>query len=288
MRSLSDLVSDDEAVSSIIGEILMTGIAVLIFAIIAVSVFSMLDPVEEPHIDVDGWPNNYTDKIHIRHEGGEKLSTEDLKLIVEVNDTRKSYTGNEIKDDFHNKDTWQIADTISVDISEEFGQEVTYDKDIEFTLIHTKSSTVIENGVLTSSKVGTGDGSGDGDDGGDGNGNGNGNGDGTVNASERVKYVDDSVNKNGANFNFSFSVNEGEVTIDNIELYLVNEDGPVGYNNIKINEREFTNENINVPEGINHFLIISDEIAKGGPGKEDISVKFIFGDGSEKLFDEWQ
>jgi PKD repeat protein len=44
---------------------------------------------------------------------------------------------------------------------------VTYDKDIEFILVHTKSSTVIENGVLTSSKVRTGDGSGDGDDGGD-------------------------------------------------------------------------------------------------------------------------
>lgn len=292
MRNLSDLVFDDSALSGIVGEILLTGIAVLAFAIIAVSAFSMLDPVENPHIDVDGWPNNYTDKIHIRHTGGEILDTDDLKLMVKVNDTRKSYTSSDIKDKFYSKDTWGLSDTISVNVSEEFGQQVTSDKNIEFTLVHTKSSVVIENGILAVEKD-DGDGNGDGD-------GGNGNGDGAGDARGRVEYVDESVYRSGnknKTLGFEFNVTEGNVTISYIEVDEEGKKNPIINGSedsdykIKIDNVEINSKDkwpVNDVEGNNNEFYIESSSNLNEIPTKDLSVKFIFGDGSDKSFDYWQ
>ncbi|NOQ28669.1 MAG: type IV pilin, partial [Methanosarcinales archaeon] len=52
---------DCDAISEIIGELMMITIAVVAFGLLAVIVLSYKGPVDSPHADIDGWVNAGTD-----------------------------------------------------------------------------------------------------------------------------------------------------------------------------------------------------------------------------------
>jgi FlaG/FlaF family flagellin (archaellin) len=65
--------NDTNAVSGVIGEVLVTAIAVLAFSVIAVFVFSYADSQEKVYADIQGWMDVDSDTVRLRHAGGQTI-----------------------------------------------------------------------------------------------------------------------------------------------------------------------------------------------------------------------
>lgn len=78
---------NDEAVSPVIGVILMVAITVILAAVIAAFVFGMGPPVKAPQVQLKLTAN--TTGLKISHDGGDSLVLKDEKLTIKyaTNDT---------------------------------------------------------------------------------------------------------------------------------------------------------------------------------------------------------
>ena len=84
-RALSE---DCQAVSEVVGQVLMISIVVLAFSSIAVVIYSdvvVANPPHTPHTDLFEKINTDNDIIKIIHTGGEAIDLEKIKIILSVN-----------------------------------------------------------------------------------------------------------------------------------------------------------------------------------------------------------
>lgn len=80
---------NDEAVSPVIGVILMVAITVILAAVIAAFVFGMGTPTKAPQasLTISSSSNTY-DYINITHRGGDAIDLAKTKAIIENNNSR--------------------------------------------------------------------------------------------------------------------------------------------------------------------------------------------------------
>ncbi len=83
-KRTQQLAENCDAISELIGELLIVVIAVLTFGVIAVHVLTYQGPADTVYVDIDGWIDPSTDTIYFSHSGGEAVETEYLKIVVNL------------------------------------------------------------------------------------------------------------------------------------------------------------------------------------------------------------
>ncbi|WP_410510409.1 type IV pilin N-terminal domain-containing protein [Methanosarcina hadiensis] len=114
---MKKLIKDSSAVSDVLGEILMTTVAVILIGSIAVSIFSYGGPDDSPHTQVNEWIDVETDTIYLENSGGEFIDTGDLEIVVNVNGIRYTYSSSNISENLGNKNSWELGDRIEINTS---------------------------------------------------------------------------------------------------------------------------------------------------------------------------
>jgi len=141
------LVENCDAVSEIIGEILLTGIAVIAFSTIAVFLLSPQGTIEKPIIDVDGWVDSNIDTIWIRHVGGERVQVDNIKIYVDINNDRFEINPQQLLA-LHTKPLWELGDTISLDASTLWGKDIINTDQVYVVMVHVPSNTILKSGMV--------------------------------------------------------------------------------------------------------------------------------------------
>ncbi|WP_407356085.1 LamG-like jellyroll fold domain-containing protein [Methanolobus sp. WCC5] len=159
-------IKDENAVSEVIGEILMTAIAVLAFSVIAVFLFSYMGADERVHVNIGGWVDVDSDTIYIRHSGGEQVDLGKAQVILNLNGTRRDLSSSQLVQLFGD-DSWHLGETIMIDTDSLWNTNINEDDHVGIILLQTGSNIVIKSGSLLGDEMAMGAGSGS-------NGNGTG------------------------------------------------------------------------------------------------------------------
>ncbi|MDW7732233.1 MAG: type IV pilin N-terminal domain-containing protein [Methanolobus sp.] len=139
-----------DAVSEVIGEVLLTAVAVLAFSMVAVFIFSQVAPNEKVHADIQGWVGVDSDTIYLRHAGGEPIDIPQLRLIIGINGTGRELTPSELEQ-IKGNTQWVLGETIRINASQLWTYDIGQDDNIAVTLIGTDSNLVIKSGTLLGS-----------------------------------------------------------------------------------------------------------------------------------------
>ncbi len=143
---------DCDAISEIIGELMMIAIAVVAFGLLAVIVLSYKGPVDSPHADIDGWVNAGTDTVYFRHGGGELIDVKDLMIMLNLNGTSVELSPADLAL-IYGKPEWGLGDTIEIDALGEWGIAIGEDDYVGATIVHTGAGVVIQTGTLLGEEV---------------------------------------------------------------------------------------------------------------------------------------
>ncbi|WP_292464520.1 LamG-like jellyroll fold domain-containing protein [Methanolobus sp.] len=157
---------DTNAVSEVIGEVLMTAIAVLAFSVIAVFVFSYVGADERVHVNIGGWVDVDSDTIYIRHTGGEQVDLNKVQVILNLNGTRQDISPSQLVQLFGD-DSWYLGETIMIETDALWNTSINEDDYVGIILLQTGSNIVIKSGSLLGDEIALGAGS-------ESNGSGNG------------------------------------------------------------------------------------------------------------------
>jgi archaeal type IV pilus assembly protein PilA len=92
-RKHRGLREDCQAVSEVVGQVLMIAIVVLAFSSIAVFIFSdiVVNPPHTPHTDFSEKINISDDTVTILHSGGEAIDLKAIKIILSVNGIQNEF-----------------------------------------------------------------------------------------------------------------------------------------------------------------------------------------------------
>lgn len=92
-RRHRELREDCQAVSEVVGQVLMIAIVVLAFSSIAVVVFSdiVVNPPHTPHPDLLESIDSTNNKLYIFHVGGEAIDLKDVNVVLSTKDTREGF-----------------------------------------------------------------------------------------------------------------------------------------------------------------------------------------------------
>ncbi|KKG16275.1 hypothetical protein EO98_12030 [Methanosarcina sp. 2.H.T.1A.6] len=145
MSDVKKLFENSSAVSDVLGEVLMTTIAVILLSSIAVSIFSYDGPADVPHTQVKEWMDAQADTIYLEHNGGEFIDTESLEIAVNINGSRHTYNSSQIYANLGNRSIWELGDEIEINTSGEWGVDIKEGDEINVYLIDTPSKEVIQN-----------------------------------------------------------------------------------------------------------------------------------------------
>lgn len=141
------LVENCDAVSEIIGEILLTGIAVIAFSVIAIFLLSPDGYIDKPALDIDGWVNFDTDTIFLRHVGGEKVQADTIRIFVDVNNDRFEIDPQQLTT-LYTRQLWELGNTINLDTSLLWGRNITATDQIYVVMVHVPSNTILKSGMV--------------------------------------------------------------------------------------------------------------------------------------------
>lgn len=144
MPEIKKFFKNSIAVSDVLGEILMTTVAVILIGSIAVSIFSYGGPDDSPHTQVNEWIDAETDKIYLENSGGEFINTENLEIVVNVNGNRYTYSSSNISGNLGNKNNWELGDRIEINTSSEWDLHIEEEDEVDMYLIDKPSKKVFQ------------------------------------------------------------------------------------------------------------------------------------------------
>ncbi|WP_340817903.1 type IV pilin N-terminal domain-containing protein [Methanolobus sp. WCC4] len=166
MKYQPSFLENTEAISEVVGEILLTAIAVIAFSVVAVSVFSYMDPQEQVHADIQGWVDVDSDTVYLRHAGGERVDIIKTRVLLDINGTRREVSSSELET-IKGSDIWDLGETILINTSQLWSVDIGEDDNVALIMLTTNSNLVIKSGTLLGEDQGVGSYSG-----GSGNGTG--------------------------------------------------------------------------------------------------------------------
>ncbi len=144
MPEIKKFFKNSIAVSDVLGEILMTTVAVILIGSIAVSIFSYGGPDDNPHTQVNEWIDVETDTIHLENSGGEFIDTGDIEIVVNVNGIRYTYSSSNISENLGNKNSWELGDRIEINTSSEWNLQIEEEDEVDMYLIDKRSKKVFQ------------------------------------------------------------------------------------------------------------------------------------------------
>lgn len=115
----------DTAVSPIIGTALLLGMAIALFAILNIVVFSVSkDSPSPPSVNLVGRLDN--SEVVIDHQGGDSLFL-DTQIVVNIDDTRTEYNAsddNYLDSESRADGVWNLGESLRIHIGDVTGKKV--------------------------------------------------------------------------------------------------------------------------------------------------------------------
>ncbi|OEU64202.1 MAG: hypothetical protein BA870_04575, partial [Desulfuromonadales bacterium C00003094] len=125
---------DERAVSELVGEIMLIGVVIIAFGIIAVSVYSYIDKTPDtPHIEVAGRCDIDSNYVYLKHQGGESIDKENLRILVDVGGDTSTFENLE--------GLWTLGGVIGLSI-----ENITQNDTVRVAIVHVLSDTVLTSG----------------------------------------------------------------------------------------------------------------------------------------------
>jgi FlaG/FlaF family flagellin (archaellin) len=144
LSEIEKFIKNSSAVSDVLGEILMTTVAVILLSSIAMSIFSYGGPDDIPHTQVNEWVDIETDTIYLENSGGEFIDVESLEIVVNVNGVRYTYSSSNISENLGNKNNWELGDRIEINTSSEWNLHIEEEDEVDMYLIDKPSKKVFQ------------------------------------------------------------------------------------------------------------------------------------------------
>lgn len=136
-----------DAVSEVIGEVLMTAVAVLAFSVIAVFILSYAAPQEKVYADFQGWVSVDSDTVHLLHVGGENIDVSRTRMVITINGNMREIPPTQLQN-IKGSNTWVLGETIEINTSQLWNENINEDDHVAATLVSTGSNLVIKSGTL--------------------------------------------------------------------------------------------------------------------------------------------
>ncbi|WP_292471564.1 type IV pilin N-terminal domain-containing protein [Methanolobus sp.] len=143
----SPFLENTDAISEIIGEVLLTAIAVLSFSILAVFIFSYADQQDHVYADIQGWVDVNSDTIYLRHAGGETIDIPKTRVILDINGTRRELSSSELEQ-IKGNTAWNLGETIRINASKLWSDNISQDDYVAIVMVNIDSNLVIKSGSL--------------------------------------------------------------------------------------------------------------------------------------------
>lgn len=152
MTEIKKFIKNSSAVSDVLGEILMTTVAVILLSTVAVSIFSYGVPADVPRTQVNEWIDVENDIIYLENSGGEFIDVESLEIVVNVNGVRYNYSSPEIYANLENKNSWELGDRIKINTSSKWSLDLEKGAEVDIYLIDKPSKRVFQKLRLSTEK----------------------------------------------------------------------------------------------------------------------------------------
>lgn len=148
---------DCQAVSEVVGQVLMVAVVVLAFSSIALTVFSeggAMNPPHVPRTDLQENIDKDTGTVQIIHSGGEAIDLKKIKIILEIDGKQAEFNmsdptvrvfdskGNQLP----SEDVFILGDCIIINSSSKIN--ITAENATYLYLVHTESRQVIKKAIL--------------------------------------------------------------------------------------------------------------------------------------------
>jgi FlaG/FlaF family flagellin (archaellin) len=149
---------DNQAVSELIGQVLMLAVVVLAFSAIAVTVFSeggAVNPPHTPKADIRENISTAKDTIEISHEGGDVIDLKEIEIVLYVNGQEANFNQTDsgfqvfTPDGSLTNETFMLGDRILINTSNK-GFDLTDSDSVDLYFVHKESSQVIQRARLQS------------------------------------------------------------------------------------------------------------------------------------------
>jgi hypothetical protein len=131
----------------VVGELLLTAIAVLAFAVVITFVLSQVGNTESARVDVNARADIDTDTVYFRHVGGETLDSSDIELLININGTSRRIYSSQFSSS-HNSSVWEFGDIIAVNVSDMFDYDITENSALQTKLIRSSANLVFFDAQL--------------------------------------------------------------------------------------------------------------------------------------------
>jgi len=146
---------DCQAVSEVIGQVLMLAVVVLAFSSIAVAVFSdggAVNPPHTPKADLQESIDTGANIVKIFHVGGEAIDLEDAKVVLNINGQQEEF---DLSSDpgvscNASNNVLMVGDNIVIDTNRSRGRILNSTDAIDMYFVHTGSDQVIQRVMLQS------------------------------------------------------------------------------------------------------------------------------------------
>ncbi|AKB80375.1 hypothetical protein MSHOH_3892 [Methanosarcina horonobensis HB-1 = JCM 15518] len=149
MLDIKRFMKNQKAVSEVVGEVLLTTIAVLLVSSIGIFIATYDGATDIPHTQVREWMNAGKDTIYLEHSGGEFLGTDAFEIVVNINEQKYVYPSASIYSNLNNS-SWQLGDRIEINTSSEWGVNITDGDEIKVFLIDIPSRQTIQYLTISS------------------------------------------------------------------------------------------------------------------------------------------
>ncbi len=146
---------DCQAVSEVMGQILMMSIVVLAFSSIGITIFSdvVVDPPHTPHVDLQEKIDTNTDTVWILHSGGEAVDSKEINVILSINGNstppfdRSEFMILNSDGSPSNNGILTLGDFIEIDTTQQ-GINLKDSDTVDMYFVHTPSQQVIQRVTL--------------------------------------------------------------------------------------------------------------------------------------------
>ena len=131
--------NSNEAVSEILGTVLLLGMAVSLFSLLSFIVLSYPFTPSPPSVNLVGSIDGTN--VTIEHYGGDSFDIAS-NVIVMVGGVSKNVNITDFLDNPNNNDLWDIGERLVYSVGDVVGEQV------EVTVVDTRSSSIIMSGIL--------------------------------------------------------------------------------------------------------------------------------------------
>jgi FlaG/FlaF family flagellin (archaellin) len=131
-----------QAVSEVVGVVLLLGITLSLFAVLNTFVFSFSFDTSAPSVNLIGTIDKSNDVVYIKHNGGDSLPG-DIKVLIQIGSQTYQKTSGELLIDTNTDTKWNFGENLRFD-----SPQPLFNKYIRATVVNPETNSIILSVVL--------------------------------------------------------------------------------------------------------------------------------------------